>query len=111
MIRLAFVLILALAAQVHAQSGKLIVADSPQPATVEGYEKAYCVALRDRLRICKVLSESDALLIVQSEGKTIGSWPADSELGYTEDFEVIHGDLDGDRKPELIVANHDTTSN
>lgn len=110
MIRLTLLLILALCSHVYAQSGRLKVADSPEPATVEGYEKAHCVGVPNRIRICKVLSD-DALFIVQKDGKTLGTWPARTELGYTEDFDVMRGDLDGDRKPELIVANHDGTSN
>lgn len=110
MIRLTLLLILAVGTQVHAQAGKLMVADPPKPATVEGYEQGHCVALRNRIRICKVLSESDALLVVEKDGKTVGTWPVDASLGETKSFYVMHGDLDGDRKPELIVANLDSTS-
>ena len=111
MTRLTLLLIPALAAYVHAQPGRLTIADQPEPAKIEGYEKAHCVALQNRVRICKVLSESAASFIVRKEGKTIGAWPGKTELGYTEDFDVMRGDLDGDRKPELIVANHESTSN
>src|SRR5689334_1452869 len=110
MTRLTLLLILAVAAQVYAQSGRLIVADEPEPAKIEGYDKAHCIALQNRIRICKVLSDN-AFFVIQKEGKTIGAWPAYTELGYTEDFDVMRGDLDGDRKPELIVANHESTSN
>lgn len=110
MIRLIPLLIFALAGGVHAQSGKLILSHSPQPATVEGYEHGHCVTVRTQLRVCKVLSESDALLLVEKDGKTIGTWRADAYLGETESFRVMRGDLDGNRKPELIVANLDTTS-
>ena len=87
-----------------------MVAEPPQAAEVEGYFKAHCVALRERIRICKVLTESDALLLVEKDGKTVGTWRADAYLGETESFHVMRGDLDGDRTPELIIANLDTTS-
>jgi len=110
MTRLTLLLILALSAQVHAQSRKLVIADSPKSATVEGYERGHCVALRNRIRVCKVLSQEDALFLIEKDGKTLGAWGANTYLGETEDFEVMHGDLDEDRKPELIIANRDTTS-
>jgi hypothetical protein len=110
MTRLNLLLFLALCAQVHAQSGKLIVAEAPKAATVEGYEQGHCVALRNRFRVCKVLSESDALFLIEKEGKTLGTWRANTYVGETQDFKVMRADLDGDRKPELIVANRDSTS-
>ena len=109
MTRLTLLLILALSAQVHAQSRKLLIADAPKSATVEGYEKGHCVALH-RIRVCKVLSESDALFLIEKDGKTLGTWGAETYLGETEDFKVMDGDLDDDRKPELIIANRDSTS-
>src|SRR6185295_18308884 len=110
MTRLTLLLILALSAPVHAQSRKLVIAESPKPATVEGYERGHCVALRNRIRVCKVLSETDALFLVEKEGKTLGTWGANTYIGETGDFNVMQGDLDGDRKPELIIANRDSTS-
>ena len=110
MTRLTLLLILALSAQVHAQSRKLVIVGPPQPATVEAYEKGHCVALRNRTRVCKVLSETDALFVVEKDGKTLGTWGANTYLGETGDFDVMQGDLDGDRKPELIIANRDSTS-
>jgi hypothetical protein len=110
MTRLTLLLILALSAPVRAQSRKLIIADPPQPATVEGYERGHCIALRDRIRVCKVLSESDALFVVEKEGKSIRTWRAETYIGETGDFKVMQGDLDGDKKRELIIANRDSTS-
>src|SRR5690349_6468290 len=104
MTRLTLLLILAVSAQVHAQSRKLIIAEAPQSATVEGYEQGHCVALRHRIRVCKVLSQEGALFLIEKEGKTLGTWGADTYIGETQDFEVMHGDLDEDRKPELIIA-------
>ena len=102
-------LTLIVTAQIYAQPGKLINAGSPQPASVEGYHKGHCVALPNRIRICKLLSDSADVFLVEKEGKTIGTWPSTAYMGETNDFEVLHGDLDGDRQPEIIVANHDGT--
>ena len=110
MARLTLLLTLAMYVPGYAQSGKLMVAAPPQPTEVEGYFKAHCVAPRNRIRVCKVLSESDAFLLVEKDGKTVGTWRADAYLGETESFRVMRGDLDGDRTPELIIANLDTTS-
>jgi hypothetical protein len=66
--------------------------------------------LPNRIRICKLLSDNDDTFLVEKEGKRIGSWPGNSYLAETEDFEVLQGDLDDDQHPELIIANHDSTS-
>ena len=109
MTRLALLLILALSAQVQAQSGKLLGGGRPRTGTIEGYEPGHCVAFRNRIRVCKVLSESDALFLIEKDGKLLGTWPAISFLGETDDFEVLRGDLDGNGKLELIIANRDAT--
>ena len=111
MSRISILLTLFIAAQTYAQPGKLIDAGSPQPASIEGYHRGHCVALPNRIRICKLLSDNADVFLVEKEGKTIGPWPSTAYLGETEDFEVLRGDLDGDRQPELIVANHDATGN
>ena len=108
---LALVLTLFVAAQTYAQPGRLIDAGSPQPASIDGYHRGHCVALPNRIRICKVLSDNADVFLVEKEGKTIGTWPSTAYLGETEDFEVLRSDLDGDRQPELIVANHEATGN
>jgi hypothetical protein len=110
MTRFTLLLILALSALVHAQSRKLFISEPPKPATVEGYERGHCILLRNRIRVCKVLSETDALFLVEKEGKILGTWGANTYIGETGDFNVMQGDLDGDRKPELIIANRDSTS-
>ena len=109
MSRISILLALIVTAPVYAQSGKLINAGAPQPASIEGYHQGHCVALPNRIRICKLLSDNADVFLVEKEGKTIGTWPSAAFLAETEDFEVLRGDLDGDRQPELIVANHDGT--
>ena len=108
---LTLILTLFIAAQTYAQPGKLIDAGSPQPASIEGYHRGHCVTLPNRIRICKLLSDNADVFLVEKEGKTIGIWPSTAYLGTTDDFEVLRGDLDGDRQPEIIVANRDSTSN
>lgn len=111
MTRLTLLLILAVAAMVHAQSRKLVIADPPKKTTIEGYDPpGHCVALRNGVRICKVLSESDALFLIEKNGKTLGTRRTDAYIGETEDYRVMQGDLDGDGKRELIIANRDATS-
>jgi hypothetical protein len=57
-----------------------------------------------------MLSDDKDTFLVERDGKPVGTWPGSSYLGETYDFQVLRGDLDGDRRPELIVANHDSTS-
>jgi hypothetical protein len=109
--RLLLLLILVLASSVFAQSARLIKHGAPVVTTVEGYDKGHCIGLPKNIRICKLLSDDKDTFLVQKDGKSIGTWPGNAELGETSDFEVLTGDLDNDDRPELIVANHDGTSN
>lgn len=109
--RLSFLLIVLIAATAHAQPSKLTKSAQPVPASVEGYDKGHCIALPKNVRICKLLADDKDTFLVQKDGKSVGTWPGTASLGETSDFEVLTGDLDNDRKPELIVANHDGTSN
>lgn len=103
-------LIAAFAYEAQAQPQRLVKAPSPQPATIAGYVRGHCVASLNQVRICKMLSESDDTFLVEKDGKRVGSWAGSSYLGETEDFEVLLGDLDGDKRSELIVANRDSSS-
>ena len=109
--RVLLVLILVLAATAHAQASKLTKFGAPMVASVEGYDKGHCISLPKNVRICKLLSDDKDTFLVQRDGRSVGTWPGNASLGETSDFEVLTGDLDNDRKPELIVANHDGTSN
>ena len=108
--RVLLVLILVLAATAHAQASKLTKFGAPVSASVEGYNKGHCIVLPKNVRICKLLSDDKDTFLVQRNGKSVGTWPGTASLGETSDFEVLTGDLDNDRKPELIVANHDGTA-
>jgi len=103
--------LLILSQQSYAQSSTLMKAGPPTPATIAGYDKAHCVSLPTGVRVCKGLSESQDALVLEKDGTRVGTWPGIASLGETSDFEVIQGDLDNDGKSELIVANHDSTSN
>ena len=109
--RLSLLLIVVLASTAFAQSARLSKQGTPVAATVEGYDKGHCIALPKSIRICKLLADDKDTFLVQKDGKNLGSWPGNAYLGETSDFEVLTGDLDDDRRPELIVANHDGTSN
>jgi hypothetical protein len=111
MLRLALFLIVVLASTAFAQTSKLTKSAAPAPASVEGYDKGHCIALPKHVRICKLLSDDKDTFLVQKDGKSLGTWPGSTFLAETSDFEVLTGDLDNDRKPELIVVNHDSTTN
>lgn len=108
--RLSLLLIVVLVVTAQAQPSKLTKFGAPVAASVEGYDKGHCIALPKSIRICKLLSDDKDTFLVQRDGKSVGTWPGNASLAETSDFEVLTGDLDNDRKPELIVANHDGTS-
>lgn len=94
----------------YSQAQPLRKVGAPQPAQVSGYDRGHCVSVRPQLRICKLLSDDKDAFLAERDGKPFGSWPGNSYLGETEDFEVLQGDLDGDRRAELVIANRDSTS-
>ena len=108
---LCLALLLIASQQSYAQTSRLIKASPPTPATIAGYDKAHCASVPSGIRVCKGLSESLDALVLEKDGSRAGTWPGIASLGETSDFEVIQGDLDNDGKPELIVSNHDSTSN
>ena len=109
--RVLLVLIVVLTSNSYVQSSKLKKFPAPVVASIEGYEKGHCIALPKKVRICKLLADDKDTFLVQRDGKNVGTWAGNAFLAETSDFEVLTGDLDNDRKPELIVANHDGTSN
>src|ERR1044071_9569077 len=109
--RVLLVLIVVLTSNSYAQPIKLTKSHAPVETSVDGYHKGHCIALPKNVRICKLLSDDKDTFLVQRDGKNVGTWPGSTFVGETSDFEVLSAHLDNDRKPELIVANHDGTSN
>lgn len=97
--------------QAYAQSSRLSKASQPAPADIPGYHSAHCVSLTQGIRVCKGRSDSKDEFVLEKNGTRMGTWPAHAFLGETSGFEVMQGDLDDDGQRELIVANHDSTSN
>jgi hypothetical protein len=62
------------------------------------------------MRYCKAISDDEDSFVVERAGKRVASWPASVFAGETELFEILHVDLDGDGRRELIVADHTGTS-
>jgi len=108
---LAILLILALSLQSASQSAKVLKGSPPRPTLLPGFDFAHCVVGPGRLRICKAISETGFLIKVEKAGKQVASWPVQVYVGETSDFEVLETDFDGDGRRELVVANHDATSN
>ena len=86
-------------------------ARAPEPANISGYVRAACVPLPVGIRICKCVSDAEDDFVAEKGGVIASKWPARAFLGETSDFEVLTGDLDGNGSKEVIVANHDMTSN
>jgi hypothetical protein len=105
----AFVLILSVNVCAFCQQ-RLSKAKAPEPATVSGYSRAHCAALPNGVRICKCISEAEDVFVAEKGGQIKGKWPTTAAYGETSDFDVLVGDLDGDGAKELIVANHDGSS-
>lgn len=102
-------LLAALVVDAYPQPSRLIKGPLPEPASIGTY-KGHCVSMPSAIRICKLLSDREDIVLVEKDGKRVGSWPASAYLGETADFEVLRGDLDGDGRPELIVSNRDSSS-
>jgi hypothetical protein len=96
------------------QRSQLIRLPPPEDAEVSGCPsdiKPQCVALGDKTRICKCHVEDAAFFMVERNGALLGRCEATPNNATAEGFEVLRGDLDGDHGDEIVVANHDSTSN
>jgi hypothetical protein len=103
--------ILGVAFQSDQQSGVLKKASAPQPEVLNGYNRGHCVSVTRQLRVCKQLSDERDVFVVEKDGAQVGVWPARAAMGETSDFEVLRSDFNYDGRSELILANHDGTSN
>jgi hypothetical protein len=66
-------------------------------------ESSHCAQAGKNLRICKSISATGIVFVFEVNGTRIGEWPTSSYAGSR--FEILKGDLDGDRIDEIIVAN------
>jgi hypothetical protein len=97
--------------QADEQAGVLKKASAPKPEVLEGYNRGHCISARRWLRVCKQLSDERDVFVIEKDGKQVGTWPARTSMGETSDFEVLTSDFNHDGRSELILANHDGTSN
>lgn len=93
------------------QSGVLKKAPAPQPEVLDGYNRGHCVSATRQLRVCKQLSDERDVFVIEKDGTKVGVWPARTAMGETSDFQVLRADFNHDGRGELVVANHDGTSN
>lgn len=90
----------------------LTVADTSRAASLPGCVRAHCVALPDGRRVCSCTGDTTVVTRVMAEGRTAHEWPADYGLASSpESLRAMHGDLDADGKPELIVSEWQDMSN
>jgi hypothetical protein len=90
----------------------LVVAGVPAEAQVPGCVRAHCTALPDGRRVCTCFGDTTIAVRVEADGRTQHEWPADYSLaGDPESLRALTGDLDGDGRPETIVAEWQGTSN
>jgi len=85
----------------------------PQPASIEGCRAAACTEQAGE-KICKCSpaeEEGRPGVVIEGPGTRHLEWDARSFLGEVNDFVVHSQDLDGDGKPELIVASRASESN
>ncbi len=111
MLRILLFTLFASLLQSDSQSSVIGKAPAPQPEVLDGYNRGHCVSLHHQVRVCKQLSDERDVFVVEKSGKQVGVWPARTSLGETSDFEVITADFNHDGRAEMIVANHDGTSN
>jgi hypothetical protein len=90
----------------------LTVADTPRAASLPGCVRAHCIAMLDGRRVCACTGDTTIVVRVEAGGRTVHEWPADYSLsGSAESLRAMHGDLDADGKPELIVSEWMDMSN
>lgn len=94
------------------RNATLTVAGEPDSTAVPGCVRAYCVTLPGGRRVCSCTRDTTIVVRVDEGGRTVHEWPADySMAGGFESLRAMHGDLDGDGRPELIVREWMDMSN
>ena len=85
------------------------ISSPAQKSSVEKCSEAKTVPPSQKLKLrkCHSLDWREHKFILERDNKEIGSWNAKSSLR----FDVFESDLDGDGRQELIVTDHNGTSN
>lgn len=86
---------------------------APEIASIEGCRAAACTQ-RAGEKICKcapATEEGRPGVVIEGPGSRHLEWDVRSFLGEVSDFVVHSQDLDGDGKPELLVASRASESN
>jgi hypothetical protein len=86
----------------------------PTPAIKRGCPEAACVDVREGEQVCECWHESGGgvKLALERHGSIVSEWSASPHWFATPDaFTVLTGDLDGDGKAEIVVANLEGASN
>lgn len=67
--------------------------------------RSYCIDLDRATKICQRLTETKSLMTFERDNKALLEWDDDAIGSVWEaKFEVLKGDIDDDRKDELVVA-------
>lgn len=85
---------------------------APDSSLGSDCKSAHCLRLPDGRLLCSCATDSTIHFILEAnEGRRI-VWPAAFVRGYsTGDWRALQGDLDGDRRAELIIVNLSAWSN
>jgi hypothetical protein len=78
---------------------------APDNPYVYANQRSHCAQAGKDLRICKTISGAKLAFILELKGAQIGEWPTSTDNGGDSKFEVLKGDLDGDRIEEIVIAN------
>jgi hypothetical protein len=89
----------------------LAVFDTLPDVQVRGCLRAFCVTVADGRRVCGCTQDTTIVTRVEAQGRTLHEWTADYGFAGPEALRVLHGDLDGDGRPELVVSELHAISN
>jgi hypothetical protein len=78
---------------------------APAEPPTTPFERVHCAEMGNGIRVCKHISHVVTFFAIERDDTVLGKWPASTYNGGTSWFEVLKGDIDGDRDDEIIVAN------
>jgi hypothetical protein len=96
------------------QNSKLSRLPPPEDADIASLKcdlKPKCVSLGTTTRICKCHVGDTAFFMIERDRVLLSKWETIPDNATGGGFEVLRGDLDSDQANEIVVANHDSTSN